>query len=172
MFPHVWALRRSLPCVLSSWFRASSTRVLPPQRHNPSGRGLEQRDHLWWCTWSRTSLHKTVATNQTRSLSHAVWRVQRKRWSFLLIPLCHGLPKWLSGEEPACQCRRCRRHGFNPWIRKIPWRRKRQPTPIFLPGKSHGQRSLTDYSPWGDKRIKNNLTAKQETSTILLQSLL
>ena len=39
--------------------------------------------------------------------------------------------------------------GFDPWIRKIPWRRKWQPTPIFLPGKSHGQRSLVGYSPWG-----------------------
>ena len=41
------------------------------------------------------------------------------------------------------------RPGFNPWIRKIPWRRKWQPTPVFLPGKSHGWRSLVGYSPWG-----------------------
>ena len=39
----------------------------------------------------------------------------------------------------------CRRHGFNPRVRKIPWRRKWQPTPVFLPGKSHGQRSLAGY---------------------------
>ena len=45
----------------------------------------------------------------------------------------------------------CRRPGFNPWVRKIPWRRKWQPTPVFLPGKSHGQRSLAGYSPWGRK---------------------
>ena len=43
-----------------------------------------------------------------------------------------------SGEEAACQCRRRKRHGFDPWVRKIPWRRKWQPTPVFLPGKSHG----------------------------------
>ena len=49
-----------------------------------------------------------------------------------------GLPWRLSGKESAFQCRRCR---FNPWIRKMPWRRKWQPSPIFLPGKSHGQRS-------------------------------
>ena len=42
-----------------------------------------------------------------------------------------------------------RRPGFDPWVGKIPWRRKWQPTPIFLPGKSHGQRSLAGYSPWG-----------------------
>ena len=41
--------------------------------------------------------------------------------------------------------------GFDTWVRKIPWRRKWQPTPVFLPGESHGQRSLVGYSPWGDK---------------------
>ena len=41
------------------------------------------------------------------------------------------------------------RHRFHPWVRKIPWRRKWQPTPVFLPGKSHGQRSLAGHSPWG-----------------------
>ena len=44
-----------------------------------------------------------------------------------------GLPWWISGKEFACQCRR---HRFDPWVRKIPWRRKWQPTPVFLPGKS------------------------------------
>ena len=52
-----------------------------------------------------------------------------------------------SGKEPTCQCRRQRRCGFNPWVGKIPWRRKWQPTPLFLPGKSHGQRSLVGYNP-------------------------
>ena len=58
------------------------------------------------------------------------------------------LPWWL------CQWRvhlQCRRPGFNPWVGKIPWRRKWQPTPVLLPGKSHGQRSLAGYSPWGHK---------------------
>ena len=50
-----------------------------------------------------------------------------------------GLPWWISGKEFACQCRR---HRFDPWVRKIPWRRKWQPTPIFLPGESHAQKSL------------------------------
>ena len=43
------------------------------------------------------------------------------------------------------------RPGFNPWVGKIPWRRKCQSTPVLLPGKSHGQRSLVGYSPWGRK---------------------
>ena len=49
----------------------------------------------------------------------------------------------LSGKESACQCRR---PGFNPWVRKITWRRKWQPAPVFLPGESYGQRSLVGYS--------------------------
>ena len=42
---------------------------------------------------------------------------------------------------------------FNPWVRKIPWRRKWKSTPVFLPGKSHGWRSLVDYSLWGHKQL-------------------
>ena len=53
-----------------------------------------------------------------------------------------------AGKESTCQCRRCKRCGFNPWVRMIPWRRKWQPTPVFLPGKFHRQRSLAGYSPW------------------------
>ena len=49
--------------------------------------------------------------------------------------------------------------GFNPWVRKIPWRRKWQPTPVFLPGKSHGQRSLVGYSP-GVTRFGYELVTK------------
>ena len=58
------------------------------------------------------------------------------------------LPRWLSGKEAACQWRR---HKFDPWVRKIPWKKKWQPTPTFLPGKSHEQRSLAGYSPWSCK---------------------
>ena len=43
------------------------------------------------------------------------------------------------------------RPGFDPWVGKTPWRRKWQPTPVFLPGESRGQRSLVGYSPWGHK---------------------
>ena len=50
---------------------------------------------------------------------------------------------------PAIQI--CRRHKFDPWVRNIPWKGKWQPTPVLLPGKSHGQRSLVGYSPWGYK---------------------
>ena len=68
------------------------------------------------------------------------------------IYIC-GLPKWLSGKEPTCQYRRYRRHGFDPWIRKIPWRTEWLPTPVFLPREAHGQRSLAGYSPWVHKEL-------------------
>ena len=47
----------------------------------------------------------------------------------------------------------CRRHGFDPWVGKIPWRREWQPTPVFLPGTSHGQRSLRGYRPRAWKEL-------------------
>ena len=51
------------------------------------------------------------------------------------------------------ECRRCRRPRFSPWVENIPWRRKWQPTPVFLPGESHGQRSLVGYRPRGHKEL-------------------
>ena len=67
-----------------------------------------------------------------------------------------GVPKIMklypgvaTGKEPTCQYRRPKRCGFDPWVRNIPWRRKWQPTPEFLPGKSQGQRRLAGYIPWG-----------------------
>ena len=53
-------------------------------------------------------------------------------------------------KEPTCQYQR---PGFDPWVGKIPCRRAWQPTPVFLPGESHGQRSLADHSPWGHKEL-------------------
>ena len=50
---------------------------------------------------------------------------------------------------------------FDPWVRKIAWRRKWQPTPVYLPGESHGQRSLEGYSPWGYKRVRCDLATEQ-----------
>ena len=60
-------------------------------------------------------------------------------------------PGVASGKEPTCRCQRWKRHGFEPWVKKIPWRRAWQLTPVFLPGESLGQRGLVGYSPWGCK---------------------
>ena len=65
----------------------------------------------------------------------------RQNWDLLIVLLgASQVTKW-----------QFRRPGFNPWVRKILWRRKWQPTPVFLPGKSHGQRSLVGYSSWSHK---------------------
>ena len=70
----------------------------------------------------------------------------------------YELPGWLSGTDFTCQCRRQR---FDPWVKKIPRRRQWQPTAVFLPGKSHGQRSLAGYSSWGH-RAGDNLETEPE----------
>ena len=62
-------------------------------------------------------------------------------WASLVAQLVKNLPL------------QCRRPEFDPWVRKIPWRRKWQPTQVFLPGKFHRQRSLVSYSPWGHKEL-------------------
>ena len=80
-----------------------------------------------------------------------------------------GLPRWLSGKESACQCRKRRRHEINPWVGKIPWRRKWQPTPVLLPGKSHGRRSLVGYSPRGRKESETTeqLSTEHKVSVLV-----
>ena len=86
-----------------------------------------------------------------------------------LISIISRLPRWLSGKESICQCRRRKRFWFNPWLRKNPWRRKWKPTPKFLPGKSHGQRSLADYSNGVTKsrtRVINPALTHTHTSVI------
>ena len=73
---------------------------------------------------------------------------------FLLGKFAMSLPGGSANKESACQWRRCGRIcGFDPWVWKIPWRGKWQPTPVFLPGKSQGQRSLVGYSPGGPKEL-------------------
>ena len=66
---------------------------------------------------------------------------------------------WLSSEESTCQYRR---QVFSPWVGKIPWRRKWQPTPVFLSEESHGQRGLAGYSPWGLKKSDMTERLKQD----------
>ena len=73
-----------------------------------------------------------------------------------------GLPLWPNGKEPACQYRKFR---FDLWVRKIPGRRKWQPTPVLLPGKSHGQRSLAGYIPWGRKESDTTENARTHACT-------
>ena len=80
-------------------------------------------------------------------------------WNYHIVNQLYGLPRWLNGKESSCQ--RGRR-GFDPWVMEIAWNRKQQPTPVFLPGKSHGEKSLEGYSAWGHKRVRYDLGLKQQ----------
>ena len=62
-------------------------------------------------------------------------------------------------------CLQFRRHGLNPWVGELPWKREWQPTPVSLPGESHGQRSLVGYSPWGHKESDITESLTQDDSS-------
>ena len=93
---------------------------------------------------------------ETQMLRTHMWTPRREKvgvgWIGKLGLTCvhyfAGLPRWLSGKESACQCRRHRGQGHDPWVEKIVWRRKWQTIPVFLPREHHRQRSLAWYSPW------------------------
>ena len=92
---------------------------------------------------------------------------QNLRWSRKWT----GFPSGTSGKEPTCQCRRHKRHGFNPWVGKVPWRRAGQPTPVFLPVEFNRQMSLVGYSPWG-RRAGHNWSNLAHTRTRLIQPMM
>ena len=100
---------------------------------------------------SRLCEHKTEQTYllpislQSKWGPNRDWKASFSNWTN------QQSPWWCSGKESTCQCSRRERCEFDPWVGKIPWRRKWQPTPVLLPEKFHGQRSLASYSPWGPK---------------------
>ena len=75
--------------------------------------------------------------------------------SVLFTPLTSG-PSSKSGKEPACQCRRCKRHRFSPWVGKIPWSRAWQPTPVFLPGESPWTEEPGGLQSKGSQRVRHD----------------
>ena len=102
---------------------------------------------------------KTVVTmiQETKKViwkNYWLWNTKLKLQNKTLYTFNHMSTK--TWRFPGCTVshRRCR---IYPWVRKIPWRRKWQPTPVFLPGKSHGQRGMRGYSLWGLKRVRHNL---------------
>ena len=94
-------------------------------------------------------------------------------WPTQIDPVCciSELPWQLSGKESICQCRR---HRFDPGVGNSPQRRKWQPTPapLFLPGKSHGPRSLAGYSPWVCKRVRHDLATEHAHTLYFYQLIL
>ena len=90
-----------------------------------------------WLTWLSSS-----------SSSRNCWYID----VLLLDKPSRELPRWTNGKESTCQCKR---HRFDPWVGKISWRRAWQPTPVFLPGESHGHRSPAGFSPQGPRVWQN-----------------
>ena len=86
---------------------------------------------------------------QREKIPGACMMVNKKRKHLFWNSKLHSR-RWPS-KWPPCRCRRCKRCEFDLWVGKIPWRSKWQPTLVFLPGESHGQRSLESYSPWDCK---------------------
>ena len=107
-------------------------------------------------------------SQKSQSIAYFILKNGLRLWGKLSLAL-HSLvfPGGTSGKEPACQCRRYKRLRFNPWVRKIQWGRKWQPTPIFLPGESHGQRSLVGRVTKSRTRLKP-LSVHKRASFILL----
>ena len=75
----------------------------------------------------------------------------RKAEIYVYTRASPGFPGGSDGKESTCNVGKPAR--FDPWVRKIPWRREWQTTPVFLPGEFHGQRSLESYSSWGHKEL-------------------
>ena len=116
-----------------------------------------EKSELW--DFDRDSINLTENTNGTNQDSNERDPLRSLKTSSVTVAKltpaprkdCHNaLRRWLSGKGSACQGWRCK---FDPWVRNIPWRRKWQLNPVFLPGKSHGQSSLVGYSPWGLNRV-------------------
>ena len=97
----------------------------------------------------------TLVIRSSFKLTHeSLWHASY----FVFTSLTSGSQGFPGGSDGKSICQQCRRPGFDHWVRKIPWRRKWQPTAVFLPGKFHGRRSLVGYNP---RRHKESDTTEQ-----------
>ena len=130
-------------------------------KHNYSGLSLFQQINSYLPHLFKSQLKSVIISSFKHFHNISIYSV-------IIIPGGSRLPRRLSGKEFTCQCISDRRHRFNPWVGKIPWRRNWQPPLVFLPEKSHGQRSLAKYSPWGHKEL--DMTEANENPCILIQN--
>ena len=128
-----------LPAGVSSFRHTSFLLPLPSAASTVSVPGRHRQDHCF----------PYMAKSLWMVCSHFV--LKWKTWLFCCCKLAWprgflGFPGGASGKEPSFLCMRHKRCRYDPWVRKILWRRAWQHSPVFLPGESHGQRSLVDYS--------------------------
>ena len=122
-------------------------------------REMNSQGNSRWMVWKlecAASIHLRIR-GDSDSWAPAAW-VSGLGWGSVVFLMCFlvSLVAQMIKNLPAMQ-----ETGFDPWVRRIPWRREMQPTPVFLPGKFHGQRSLADYSP---QRVRHNWMANTKHS--------
>ena len=145
-------------CHLSSWKKKMFQTLKEPKFSHLK----RKRDSLvvWWLgLHASTKGHTDLIPDRGTEILQSAWSKKEDIWILILQKLTqicvHFMSlyqhPWACSKEPAYQCRRCKRRGFDPWVRAIPCRNTWQPTAVFLPVESHGQRNLVGYSPWGRK---------------------
>ena len=139
-----------------------------PKDYSPpgsSGHGIPQARTLEWVAIS-FSMGSFLTHWLNWCLLHCWWILYWLSFQGSQLPSPIYIQSWSQGFPGGSgkESTTCNVEGASsiPWSGKIPWRRKWQPTPVFLPGKSHGERSLVGYSPWGHKRIRQDLAIKQQ----------
>ena len=125
-------LLKNPPAIRETWVGPWVGKIAWRRERLPTPVFWPREFHGLYSTWGCKESDKTELLSLTYLLSD--------------FSLLFGLPWWLRGYSV---CLECRRPGFNPRVGKIPWRRQWHPTPVLLPGESHGGRSLVGYSPWG-----------------------
>ena len=112
---------------------------------------------ILWENWSSEMWDNSIDVTQQGLIGARFWGLNTQCTVLLGV-----FQMALVVKNPSANAENITRCGFNPWVRKIPWRRKWQPTPVFLPGKSHEHRSLADSSPRDCKRVGHDLSTEQQ----------
>ena len=127
--------------------KARAVGTIPPRRtHRRAVRMCAEQDSAKWLEEASDRARRKAGRMRPRALpkrrTTLAWTLYQ---SISPQPCFSHAPKRCRGQDCDCQCRG---REFNPWVRKMPWGRKWKPTPVFLPGEPHGQRSLVGYSFW------------------------
>ena len=134
----------------------------------PSGSGIKKKQTPGWTQFYCWMMEMVPLPKDSLYGCFLFWYVQN--CPLQIFHQYSRVPRWHSGKESTCWCKR---RGSNPWVRKIPWRRTWQPTPVFLPGKFPWTEEPVGYSPWAAK-IQMQLSNWAHTHTyikVLLQML-
>ena len=131
---------------------ADALNIQPAWHFFPLRLSLWHQEYLF-CLWPHSSMPAPLPQYPAHIQTQTSMQLLTNHSLKFFLKYLWGFPCGSSGKESTSQCRSHQRCGFDPWVGKMPWRRKQQATPVFLPGKACGQRSLVVYSPWGFKRV-------------------